>query len=607
MTDALGVRGESEALRAVEANRSPRYKKLDQLERFVETTQYEGKPSWYDDDSPLWDRAPCIAYPIVKTAIASNVDMLLGEQSFPAVTAFSHSNDDEELEDEALAERLATVDRGISELIQKARLKAAARESYAQAQGSRTAAAILGCRNGRLFIDTVRAKWCTPEIDSDGNVISVEIRYAYVDRERDEQGIWHAVAKLFRRVIDGKRDVTFKPELARLDGLDPKSWTEDKALSVSHGLGFCPVIWYAYRKGCSLVNEIDGQAVHEHCLDEIVAHDFAISSRHSAALFVGQPQICEFGVPPGYNPTEEGSKPDLGAHRENASGIGMQSGAVERVGEWIDGRAAKGGARKKGPGYIWQYPDKQTCDVKMLEISEGSLKAIDEHASDIRAKIAESLQVVFLDPEHVKFAASVSGKALRTLRERQYAHCDQDREDFGEGWLMPVVKMLLRIVLKVGVGKVKLRFAAELLKALKTLAAEQANAAVSSAPTDSVDDFDIPDLDLKWPDHFMPSPEEELFTVQATEQATVIPDRIKIQKLARVFDIENVDVVLEELAKQKLEAQQHELDMQSQLATTLRDGSPGPAQGAGPVGAKKPAPGGSGTRPGGAVAASGST
>jgi hypothetical protein len=604
-----GLEGEAEALKAIKANRTPRYVELDALERYVETTQYEGRPHWFDDTVPLWERAPIIAYPIVQTAIASNIDMLLGEQSWPTITSFSHLNDDEELEDEELSELLEWVDRGLGEVVEKSRLKAAARESYAQAQGARTAVAIVGLRNGTPFVDTVRAKWCTPQLDVDGSVIALEIRYPYLDREYDKRSNkWRAVAKLYRRVIDDQSDTTFLPQDARPDGVQPESWTKDPRMTVRHGLGFCPVVWYAYRRGCSTVNDIDGQALHEHCTDEIQAHDFAVSQRHTAALFM-LPQICEFGVPAGYNPTETGQMPDMVA----ASRVD-EFGNAQSAGGYIGSRKT-GSARKKGPGYVWQYPDKQSCDVKVVGPDPAALDAIDKHASDIRAKIAESLQVVFLDPEHVKFAASMSGKALRTLRERQYAHCDQDRDDFGNGWLLPVMKMVLRVTQKVGVAAVRLKFAPQLFDALQRLATRTTEKSESGEDyqrgrsTESVSDgFEIPDIELKWPDHFMSAPQDELFTVQAVAAAQAeVPQKYRLQKLAPIFGIKNPDIVLKELAEEKAAAQAHEVEMQAQLAATLRDGNPGPAQGAGKVGGKKPPPSGSGSGAGPAVAAKASS
>lgn len=573
--ELLGVDGEAEAVKIAEKHRSPRFKQLDQLERFVATTQYEGRPNWYDDSVPLWERAPCVAYPVVQAAIASNVDLLLGEQSFPTVTAFSHVNDDEELEDEQLAEQLEWVDRGLGELVQKARLKAAAREAYSHAQSCRTAVSVFGVRNGRMFVDSLKAKWCTPTLDTEGNVLSIEIRYPYIDRQKDAEGKWKAVCKLYRRAIDVTRDVTFKPVLAPDDGQDPKTWTEDPALTVPHGLGFCPVVWYAYRKGCGSVNEIDGHAIHEHCLDEIVAHDLAISQRHSAALFVGQPQICEFGVPPGYNPTEEGSKADL--LTSVGGGNLLPNGAIQQgdrtTGKWVTGRAS-GGARKKGPGYVWQYPDKQSCEVQMLELSGDALKALDDHARDLRAKIAESLQVVFLDPETAKLATAMSGKALRILRERQYSHCDQDREDFGEGWLLPALRMCLRVIARVGAANVKLRFAGELFKALDALKSSTTSQGEDGAYErgSTVDDTDVPELDLKWPDHFMPGPQEELFTVQAVmAAATEIPQRYRLQKLAPIFDIDNIDVAMKDLADENAAKAQADAEQQHAMIRNLAD------------------------------------
>jgi hypothetical protein len=57
-----------------------------------------------------------------------------------------------------------------------------------------------------------------------------------------------------------------------------------------------------------------------------------------------------------------------------------------------------------------------------------------------------------MDPENVKFAATVSGKALEVLKQRQLDRCDQYRADFGERFILPATNMLIRIVAKVKLG-----------------------------------------------------------------------------------------------------------------------------------------------------------
>ena len=84
------------ARRAAEANTSQRHRALDRLERFVAGTQYEGLPSFWDDDTPLLDRAPCIVYPIVDCAIRSHASLVMGEGRFPALSTHGDDGEDED-------------------------------------------------------------------------------------------------------------------------------------------------------------------------------------------------------------------------------------------------------------------------------------------------------------------------------------------------------------------------------------------------------------------------------------------------------------------------------------------------------------------------------
>ena len=64
------------------------------MERYVTGSQYEGMPSWYDDNVPLFKRGPDIVYPIVETAISSHVSMVLGKM--PVLTSAPDEDDEED-------------------------------------------------------------------------------------------------------------------------------------------------------------------------------------------------------------------------------------------------------------------------------------------------------------------------------------------------------------------------------------------------------------------------------------------------------------------------------------------------------------------------------
>ena len=442
------------AIEAVEARYSPRYHTLDRYDRFVDCTQYERRAcGWWDDAVPLWERRPCIVYPITQAAIASNVDLVLGEGRFPTLTTRPGEEDDDWDESGLSEDDSEIADRFMVEIIREAGLKPHLREMLSHGQGCGTAVGIYGARFGRLFAETTRAKWCEPEFADDGSVSRLAIQYPYLDSYFDERDRrWHYRAMLYRREIGDTTDVVMAPFDLSKHGDSAPSWTPQS--TIEHGLGFCPVVWYPFLRTTSTVNQIDGRPIHANALEEIEAHDLAISQRHAAALQAGSPQICEFGVMPGSNPSEAGRMPQMARSGVAGDVVDPATGAVRSLNHiapdgWVDGHHTPP-ARKKGPGYVWQYASKE-ARVDMLELSEGGLKALDENARDIRVKIAESLCVVFLDPENVKFAATVSGKALETLRARQIDRCDMIRDDFGDKAIKPALSMLMRVASRVGV------------------------------------------------------------------------------------------------------------------------------------------------------------
>ncbi len=422
--------------RIIIANTSPRYRRLENLERWVKGSQYEGLKSWWDAETPLWERAPCLVYPVAQIAIQSNTDLVLGEGRFPVIT--SKPGEDESEDEGGIGEDESTkLDRFIVEYHKLSQFRAHSRAAFSGGQGCGTAIAIHGVRNAKPFNDLIPAKWGEAEFAVDGSVTKLEIRYPFEDEFKDRDGRWRTRIMLYRRVIDEERDVTYLPAEGREDGAEP-SWAVDKTKTVEHRFGFCPVVWYPFMRGCQPVNVVDGEAIHAMVLDEIHGHDIAISQRHRCAL-LSEPQICEIGVDPGYNPTESGRMPQMIPASEKGSFIDATN---PQRGGYITGPPI--GARKKGPGHVWQYSNPDT-KVEALTIGKDALEAQAENAKDIRMKLQEALCVVFLDPEGIKFAATTSGKALEAIKQKQIDRCDQYRDDLRDNFLLPSVNMQLRI------------------------------------------------------------------------------------------------------------------------------------------------------------------
>lgn len=450
---------------------SPRAHRLAYLERWVEGTQYEGMPDWFSD-VPIGEKAPCIVEPIVADAIESHVDMVLGEGRFPAITSRpseNESEDEEDAEDGLGEDQSAALDKLISGASEQLKFRQLCREALEMAMGCGTSAVIYGTREGELFGDTAKARWCQPVFSSGGKFVTkLVIEYPYVETVPQPNGQWKQRARVFRRVIDEKLDVTFKPKDAS-DTSD--SW--EVASKFSHGLGFCPVIWYPFFRGCSIVGDIDGRAPHAKLLDEIHHMDIATSQRHRAALYAGDPQWTEIGVAVGSSPSSVGRAAPIPVTQHG----GPPSGDNPVVGFFPDEQRGQSLGRKKHPGTVWQYEGKPSdVKVELHQLNGDALTAISEDASDIRLKVMQSLAYVPLDPESSRvLRGSLSGKALDSLRQRQLNRDDRIRDDFGDNFIKPSMSMILRICHVMGSG-LRIRGLKKAQPVLAAFAAESSSA-----------------------------------------------------------------------------------------------------------------------------------
>jgi hypothetical protein len=550
-----------EAIAAARANLSPRQRELESLERFARGAQYEGLADWFDESVPLWERAPCIRYPIVKTAIASNVDLVLGEGRFPVVS--SNPGEDDSAADGLDPEESKAVDRAIAGICKRVRFRSVSRSAMLHAQQAKSVAVIAGARKGRPFLELVRSRWCEPTFDEHGRVTTLEIRYPYIEWTKEADGSFRLKALLYRRVIDNQKDTTFLPVVADKTGKEPlaSAWVVDEKRTIGHKLGFCPVHWYAHMRECSTVADYDGEAVHQDCLDTVRGLDFALSQRHRGALFAGDPQIVETGVSPGYNPS--------GTTGRTASVPATLSGGAPSAGNPQSGRYESTGpkaTRIKSPGAVWQYEDKETT-VSYLVLPADALTALDQDAADLRNKICEDLAYCPIDPHNVKFTGEMSGNTIAMLRARQFDRCDQYRDDIGDNWILPVIQLLLRVALAVN---------------LKMNALDP----VRGILADFVDDDDAePLLFLRWPSGYLkPDPVDEQTTVStaiAAKEGGIATKRMALQKIAPIFGVDNIDQAQEALDEEAAENEAKAM----QIAASAAPADPNADRGAGGAGA----------------------
>ena len=551
---------------------SPRYCRLERFEKYVEGTQYDGKFPFMgqgEDAPPIQERAPCVVYGVAKNAIQDLVDFIAGEGRYPQISAAS-SEDDEDLDDEwGLDEDAsALLERWVNGPLSKAsRLRAAFSDALTMAMTAGGVAVVGAVRNGQPCLQALPAKWCTPSFDPmSGEVIALEVFYPYlVEVFSEQERKWVERCLLYKRRIDAQRDVVFLPGEGRADGTQP-AWQEDPAQTVTHGLGFCPVRWFAFDRREPTAAHFDGKPLHQFLLDEIDALNMALSMRHRAAFYSGDPQIWETGVEADVNPAPMARFARVQVEAQAAGPNGQRVGVFTASPRSWGGRGA---ARKKGAGVVWRYPS-ELSKVGMLTLPDGSLGGIDEHASDLRKKIAEDLSVVLLDPTDVKAVGALSGKALAFVFARQVSRGDRIRMDAGDGLLLPCIDMLLRLCLAVhtkqpgGLRVPGMKKVAEVLSSfVQDVEVQGPPAAEGGEPTKGVaKSWFGPRLELQWGRYFPPSAEEENFIVTmcvAAKNAGLMPDEILIEKLRDVFHFGSAEELMERLEKQAKKKQEEAL------------------------------------------------
>ncbi len=574
-TEELG--GYADAVKRFRGNLSPRADRMLVLESYVKGTQYSGRKSWWDLSVPLQERAPCLQYPVVKISIQSNVDMCMGEGRYPTIT--TKVAEDEEEDDNGLSpEESKDLDRFIREYHRASKFKSGSRETFGSAQAMGSAACVHGVRNGRPFQDLIPAKWCEPKLDQEGNVLSLAIQYPYLEQVKGPDGKWTVHTKLYRRVIDDKTDTEYLPADAPEDGVKI-SWRKNPDRSVDHNLGFCPVIWYPFMKGCVPTNVVDGEAVHAGLFQEIEAHDFAISMRHRAALYSGDPQLVEIGVEMGFNPSAGGRTPIMYS-TPNGGAATEPTGENPVTGGYMLGPSQ---ARKRGASQVWQYENPE-AQPKLLTLPGDALNVVDDNAKDIRLKLQEALAVVFIDPTNIKIAATTSGKALHVLKQRQLDRCDQYRDDLTTRFFEPSVSMQLRLAhTLISRGE-----------RLTVPGADKVESILSKFA--DANEWQTPTLQIVWGPYFAPDPAEQqqiVAMVLAALQSTVpvLTVRLALQKLAPIFNIENLSAIeeaLEEESEKRKQAQLDQVKAEQQALHQLAQGASDGGGGAGTTGTKLP-------------------
>lgn len=564
---------DGEVRKLLDAGKTPRAKRLEALQSYYDGTAYDGRPSFWDRSSPLEERKPCIIFPSVRTAVESHAAFAMGEGRFPKILSFS-SEDDKNKDDQLglSKDESATLDGFNVKLLQIGKLETSFRQAVKMGLAARSVALVLSYRKGLPCVDLVPAKLCTPTFDplDATRVIALEIRYRYTESQ------WNAgyqkfitVVKEYLRTIDGVADTVFQPaEIWDAGDLGPVT----AATTALHGFGFAPVVWYACMRDAGIASDYDGRAVHENAISQVEALDLALSQRHRAALYAGDPQWVATGVEPDDN--------FGGAGRKMIDPMSAGDGSKQWASA-IYGGQPQGGAIRKGPGEFWRTPNPE-ARFNLMTLPGDALTSLDNVIKDLSTKIGDSLSRVIVELDSIGGAGDLSGRTLAFVFAKQLNFVSQLRDDFGRGCILPTLSMFYRMLLvqPKGVYLPGLNAALAILKRF--------NLAVNGG---GVLWFD-PRLELKWGDYFDPSDLDEQTRVGTALQAyagKLVTIKSAIEHIRSVFMIGDVDQYADTLAKEMAQRQADAVATQTAMTGALYgpDDST-PAVKAPPVKAKSP-------------------
>lgn len=505
---------------------TPRSNRLNELKLWVDTKQYLGRPNWWDPTRPMIERAPLIAHKSISAAIKSNVSLVFGEGRFPEITVdLSEAEATSEGSDGAQREDQKAIHAFILKALKKSGGKKAIKRAFEFGQEIGTSALFFSVdRRGRVKVTADRATWMTPIYSEEGDLEQVAIQYPYVIEQFDAlEKKWRQKVMIYRRVIDQRSDTVYFPAEANDEGLPPV-WKENPKKTIKHGLGFCPVVWFRFNAESDSPADIDGIALHADCHDEVEAYDRALSARDRAALFASGPIFTATGVSKG-SFAATGRTARVDARGNPIDGHFSIDSHGNKVIDFINSSPPEAPAMKVGPGELWTS---ENADAKFGQVSiEGNaLNPISENAADIRSKLSESLGVVAMDPESIKFAATVSGKALAIVMKRQLDRCDNYRDDLEDTLLTPTLQMLMRIICK------RVDLVSRVMPSLEAVSGELSKLFDSDSPSG---------FEFKWGPYFTPDSadrKQEIETIAAAKRDGLVSNQSAVKMVSSIFSLD---------------------------------------------------------------------
>ncbi len=255
-----------------------RTRRLDLLTRVLEGRLYDVLPYAFHDERtaggeyiPLRQRKPSVRYPLARIIVDDSLSLVFGEGHFPTL----------DCDDAATRATLADIaqESGLNRVM----LDAALRGSVG------SVAILLRVLAGRVFFQVLPSLYLTPvwQTAAPDTLAQVTECYKVPGAALVARGyamVDPAGTYWFQRVWDVEREIWFVP--VPVGGAPPHA--EDAARSITHGLGFVPLVWVRNLPGG---DDVDGACTFRPAVETSIEIDYQLSQAGRGLKYSSDPLL----------------------------------------------------------------------------------------------------------------------------------------------------------------------------------------------------------------------------------------------------------------------------------------------------------------------------
>ncbi len=366
------------------ANGQYRNAKLDKIDKYLSSTQYDDKMDWIEAQSldeyvPIRQRKPTIIYPLPAVIVDRLGSKIAGEETFPKFTI----EEDEE------------TSYLISLIIKHTMFKSKMLETIKTTVAFGSCFVRFKLILGKLIIEKYNPKYCYPVFNEANELTKVEIKYIFEDWE-DVDNKGKPKKKWFKLEVTENYDVIYNTPEA-LNTTEP---TFEELEKVEHGLGFVQGEWFRTTEN---QHEIDGPGIVAPIMPFVDSLNYNLSQSDKAVSYALDPQAVFSGM-------SEDEIEDLIKSSSKGWALGREGSA------------------------------------QFLEIGGSGIQRAQESRDSLDTKVQDITRIIMLNPEKIVGSAQ-SAKAMEVLHGPMIDLINELKPYFEKSMVNLLLKMLMSLII----------------------------------------------------------------------------------------------------------------------------------------------------------------